>query len=129
METVIQQILSPAWLIMGLSRTMHPKAWTNAFAQVRDSRCAAFIMGGFALPIGLLIIVGHNKWVLDWPLFITVVGWGMVIKSTIYLLYPTAADIVMERAGKSERAIRFIGIIMTVFGVILTWQAFVPSGS
>ena len=121
--------LLAAWLIMGLSRAVHPKVWTEVIAQVKSSRCAGFIMGGFALPIGLLIIVGHNKWVFDWPLFITVCGWGMVIKSAIYFLLPRVADIVIERAGSSERVLRITGIIMAAFGAILTWQAFVGSGS
>ena len=129
METVIQQTFSPAWLIIGLSRAVHPKAWTDVIAQAKGSRCTAFIMDGFALLGGLLIIVGHNKSVLDWPLFITVVGWGMVIKSTIYFLYPRAADIVIERAGKSERELRFSGIVTAVAGGILIWQVFVPRGS
>ena len=129
MDIVIQQIFSPAWFIMGLSRAVHPKAWIEMIAHVKSSHCAGFIMGGFALPIGLLVIVCHNKWVLDWPVFITVCGWGMVIKSVVYFLYPKAADIVIERAGKSARGLRIAGIVMAVFGGILTWQAFVGSGS
>ena len=91
MEAVIQEIFSPVWLILGISRAVHSRLWLDLIAEVRKSRFAGFFMGVSALPVGLLLIVGHNEWVLDWPLFITVVGWGMAIKGTIYLLVPNAA--------------------------------------
>ncbi len=125
MDTAIQQIFSPAWLIVGISRILHPNLWTDLIAEIRKSRFAGFWMGSFALTVGLFLIVGHNKWVLDWPLFITVVGWGMAIKGTIYLLVPKAAEAVIERAGKSNRVLRISGIVMAGSGGVLTWQVFV----
>ncbi len=125
MEAVIQEIFSPVWLILGISRAAHSGLWLDLIAEVRKSRFAGFFMGVSALPVGLLLIVGHNEWVLDWPLFITVVGWGMAIKGTIYLLVPNAAEAVIERAGKSKRVLRVSGIVMAAFGAVLTWQAFV----
>jgi len=125
MEAVIQEIFSPVWLILGISRAVHSRLWLDLIAEVRKSRFAGFFMGISALPVGLLLIVGHNQWVLDWPVFITVVGWGMAIKGTIYLLVPNAAEAVIERAGKSERVLRVSGIVMAAFGAVLTWQAFV----
>ena len=125
MDTVIQQIFPPAFLIVGVSRILHPHLWTDLIADIGKSRFAGFWMGSFALTVGLFLVVGHNKWVLDWPLFITVVGWGMAIKGTIYLLVPKAAEAVIERAGKSNRVLRVSGIVMAAFGGVLTWQVFV----
>ena len=125
MEAAIQEIFSPVWLILGISRAVHSRLWLDLIAEIRKSRFAGFFMGVSALPVGLLLIVGHNKWVLDWPLFITVVGWGMAIKGTIYLLVPNAAEAVIERAGKSKRVLRVSGIVMAGSGGVLTWQVFV----
>ncbi len=125
MDTVIQQIFSPAWLIVGISRILHPNLWTDLIADIGKSRFAGFWMRSFALTVGLFLIVGHNKWVLDCPLFITVVGWGMAIKGTIYLLVPKAAEAVIERAGKSNRVLQVTGIVMAAFGGVLSWQVFV----
>ena len=80
MEAVIQAVFSPVWLILGISRAVHSRLWMDLIAEVGKSRFAGFFMGVSVLPIGLLLIVGHNKWVLDWPVFITLVGWGMAIK-------------------------------------------------
>ena len=125
MDTVIQQIFSPAFLILGVSRILHPNLWIDLIANIGKSRFAGFWMGSFALTVGLFLILGHNKWVLDWPLLITVVGWGMAIKGTIYLLVPKAAEVVIERAGKSNRVLRVSGIVMAAFGGVLSWQVFV----
>ncbi len=56
------------------------------------------------LPIGVILIVGHNVWVWDWPLALTVAGWAMTIKCTLYLLVPHTADRVLDRnVAKTSR--------------------------
>ena len=68
MDTVIQQIFPPAFLILGVSHILHPKLWTDLIANIGNSRFAGFWMGSIGLTVGLFLIVGHNKWVLDCPL-------------------------------------------------------------
>ena len=124
MEAVVQEIFSPVILILGISRAVHARRWMELIAEIGKSRFAGFFIGIFALPTGLLIVAGHNLWVLDWPVFITLVGWGMAIKGTIYLVLPQAAEAVIERAGKSIRILQGTGMVMAAFGAILSWQVY-----
>jgi len=49
---------------------------------------APLIIGMYTLPTGLVILLGHNIWAWDWPVVVTIAGWGMTIKATLYLIFP-----------------------------------------
>ena len=51
-----------------------------------------FVIPLFTLPFGLLLVTTHNIWKWELPLFLTIAGWGMTIKSAAYLLTPGLAD-------------------------------------
>jgi hypothetical protein len=78
----------------------------------------------YTLPFGLVLIAGRNVWVWDWPAFFTIAGWGMTIKSALYLLIPGLADAMpTKQMAKSARSFQIAGAVMTIFGAIVTWQA------
>jgi hypothetical protein len=128
MDWYIQAIYGPLILIFGLSHLVRPRLWADFFIAMKRTGFAPLIIGMYTLPTGLILIVLHNRWVLDWPLFITLSGWGMTIKSVVYLLYPEAPDRLVaepERLlGRHYRVFRAGGLAMILFGGILTWQAF-----
>jgi len=124
---LIERIVAPCFLLMGLSHLIQPRMWVRFFELVRQSGAAGAIIGLYTLPFGLLLIVGHNVWVFDWPVFLTVAGWGMTIKSAIYLLVPGAADRALaSNAARSEWSYRLVGALAVACGGIITWQAWTP---
>jgi hypothetical protein len=129
MDWYIQAIYAPLILIFGLSHLTQPRLTADFFIAMKRTGFAPLIIGMYTLPTGLILIVGHNKWVLDWPLFITLSGWAMTLKSIVYLVFPGTPDrLVTEPERLLDRhawVFRVAGLILVVFGGILTWQAFV----
>jgi hypothetical protein len=124
MEATVRELMGPAFLIVGLSHLAQPGEWLKFFAVVKQTGVAGFIIAMFTLPVGLLLLVGHQVWRWEPALFLTVAGWGMTVKSTIYMLLPRAADRMIERGlAKSPRSFQLVGALMAVFGGIITWQA------
>jgi hypothetical protein len=88
---------------------------------------APLIIGMYTLPTGLIILLGHNVWAWDWPVFVTIAGWGMTTKATIYLLFPAIPNRMIDNADRWQKAysvFRVVGAVMSVLGAVLTWQAF-----
>src|SRR5262249_14873344 len=77
----IQAVVAPGFLLMGLSHLVQPQLSVRFFEVVRQTGATGFIIPLYTLPLGLVLIAGHNLWVWDWPLVLTVSGWGMVFKS------------------------------------------------
>jgi hypothetical protein len=120
----IQAVFAPAFLLMGLSHVVQPLLWIRFFEVLRQTGLAAFIIPIYTLPFALVLVVGHNLWAWDWPLFLTVAGWGMTIKCALYLLVPELANRTLEKKiVKSARTFQIAGAIMALFGAIITWQA------
>jgi hypothetical protein len=98
--------------------------WVRLFELVRQTGSAAIIIALYTLPFGLFLIATHNIWSWDWLLFLTVAGWGMTIKSTLYLLVPGLADqMLAKRMATTSRGYQIVGAAATLIGAILTWQS------
>jgi hypothetical protein len=101
-----------------------PQLWIRFFTTLRQTGLAAAIIPMYTLPFALLLVVGHNVWAWGWPLFLTIAGWGMLIKSALYALVPGLADRMLEsKLARSPRSFQIVGAIMAVFGGVLTWQS------
>ena len=121
---IIQAVMAPAFLVLGMSHLVQPQLWVRFFEVVRQTRLAAVIIPMYTLPLALVLIVGHNVWKWDWSLFLTIAGWVLTIKCTLYLLVPGLVDRMLQKnMAKSARSYQAAGAIMTFFGGVLAWQA------
>lgn len=111
-------------VVYGLSHVLHPVRWAVLFLGLRERPEGGLLIGLLTLPLGLAMVVGHNVWVLDWPVLVTVAGWLMLIKGTIYVLAPQT----FLKASPSShetfvRGFRRVGTAMTVLGAVLLIDA------
>ena len=52
----------------------------------------------------------QSIWTWDWPLFLTIAGWGKTIKSAAYLLIPQLADRMLEKKmATTPRGYQIVG--------------------
>lgn len=54
----------------------------------------------FTATAGLILLLGHNVWAWDWPVFVTIAGRGMAAKATIDLLFPAVPDRMIVNADR-----------------------------
>jgi hypothetical protein len=121
---IVEAVIAPAFLLVGLSHLLQPRLWVEFFELLRATGLAAAIIPMYTLPVSLVLIVGHNVWVWDWPVVLTVAGWMMTLKCAIYLILPGAADrMLRKQMAKSPRSFQIVGAIMAVVGAVLTWQS------
>jgi uncharacterized protein YjeT (DUF2065 family) len=120
MEHVVQQVCAPLFVLIGLSHLLQPVAWKRFFDRIRETGVGAYIVAMMQLPTAVFIVAGHNRWVADWPVAITIVGWGSLVKCALYLLLPQTFDRVVTRATKDARAYQVPGAVLLVLGAILT---------
>ena len=125
MDEFIAEIFSVAILIYGLSHFLQAKRWGRFLSILLEGEQAPFIIGSLTLPLGLFIVIGHNIWVLDFPVIITVCGWGMVIKSIAYLLFPGCIKMITPDTEINLRYASIgVGILMIIMGLILVFDTY-----
>jgi hypothetical protein len=74
-----------------------------------------------ALIFGILIVVSHNIWDMDWRVIITILGWLTLLKGVMRLFYP---EFVMKKVTKcvENKASYTIMMLITLFiGLVLLY--------
>lgn len=88
MDIAIERLVAISFFVLGLSHIFQPRAWVEFFIRFRDKGTVGSLqLGLFHLPLGLLIVSFHNIW-HGLPIVVTIIGWGQLLKSFLYLTYP-----------------------------------------
>jgi hypothetical protein len=101
------EVLAIIWFgVLGLSHLLQPKAWAAFFILLRDKgEVGAFLDGFLNLPMAGVIIGFHNVW-SGIPIVLTLVGWGLLIKSLLRFCLPKQGLMMMARVSM-ERSWEF----------------------
>lgn len=88
METSVEKLTALYFLVIGLSHIAQPRAWVHFFVLLREKQEVGSLLNGFVhFPLGAFIVAFHDVW-HGIPVIVTIAGWGLVIKSTIYFVFP-----------------------------------------
>ena len=123
-EALIERWFAVGWLIFGLSHLLYPRKWAALFQPLRERDTGGLLLGLFNLPIGLVVVLGHNVWVWGIPVVVTLAGWVMVFKSVVYLWFPGTLTRVMPTEERMERAFRIAGAVSILLGALLIYDFF-----
>ncbi len=123
MELLIERMFAVGFLVAGLSHLLWPRLWGQLFFDLLQSQYAPLVVAVYTLPLGLLIVVGHNLWVWDVAVATTVAGWIMTVKSVVYLVYP---KVLRKIAPQDYRGRKFaaVGAAMMPLGIWMVYGAF-----
>jgi hypothetical protein len=124
MAASIDLISGLVLLFFGLSYLINAHYWARAIKSMLRQPGLMFPLVLLLLICGLLIIVGHNIWVADWHVIVTIVGWLTVLKGVIVLMFPQVLSVYV---GWSERTlmttVRLGGIIWASLGGYITYMS------
>ena len=123
-ETLIERWFAIGWLIFGLSHVLYPAKWAALFLPLRERETGGLLLALFNLPLGLVVVLGHNVWVWGIPVAVTLAGWVMILKSVVYLLFPRALSRVMPTDERMESAFRIAGAVSILLGALLIYDSF-----
>ena len=125
MELLIERVVALVYLIMGLSCIVQARMWRELSLELLNSPNSLVRWSLQWLPLGLIVILGHNLWVTDWRIIVTLIGWVVTLKCVLYLLFPRWSDFIKNW---SERFLfRYItvgGGIVAAVGVFLSFMSF-----
>jgi hypothetical protein len=109
METAVEKLAAICILVTSLSHIIQPRAWAEFFIMLREKgKVGSLLAGLLHFPLGVIIVAFHNIW-HGLPIVVTIMGWGFLLKSVLYLIYPAhgmrmLARISVERAWEFEVA-------------------------
>ena len=124
LDTLIERWFAIGWLVFGLSHLLYPAKWAALILPLREREGGGLLLGMFNLPVGLVLVLGHNVWTWGLPVIVTLAGWAITLKSAVYLLFPRTHVLVMPTRERMERGIRVFGAVMIVLGALSGYDSF-----
>jgi hypothetical protein len=123
MELAIQKLAIVTFFVLGLSHIFQSRVWAQFFIDLRSKgESSSFITGFINLNLGALVVAFHNVW-HGIPIILTIAGYGWVLKSLIYFVFPkrglkTLARVTLERSWEFIA----IGVVMVGIGGLLLFS-------
>ena len=123
---VLSNYLAELWglslVVVCLSLLIKTKYLRRLFASLEDSN-NLFCWGLCSFVIGTASVLGHNIWVKDWRVVVTIFGWIGLIKGLTLLFTP---ELTIKWVRKMENAsfLPFTLVIGVFIGLALTYFGF-----
>jgi len=86
-----------------------------------DDKAFVISTGYITLLMGLVTVILHNVWVLNWKVAITILGWSTLIKGIMKVGFPEKIHKEAQRFKKNQW---ISAVIIILLGAGLMWMSF-----
>jgi len=120
MEDRIAIVMVILLTALGISHILQPRAWVDFFVRLREQGKPGILMVGILhLQPAILIVAFHNRW-SGLPLILTLIGWGWLIKGSLYLMFPRVGLMSIGRVS-IQRSHEFVigGVVLLVLTALI----------
>ena len=117
MEVAVTKLAAVCFFVVGVSHVVRPRAWAQFFVDLRGRGETGSLLNALLhFPLGVVIVSFHNVW-RGLPVVLTLIGWGLVLKSFIYFVFPAHGAKVLAQVSV-ERSWGFV--VAGLFSVALS---------
>jgi arginine exporter protein ArgO len=112
-SSYIARLIGPACIAITVSELLNLRIFENPNPHL------VYLNGTLLLIAGLAIVRAHNRWVFDWTVLITLVGWIGVLGGLGRMFFPEA-----------QKEVLFYVVAASIFtlliiGIVLTFKAYI----
>lgn len=125
----LARVIGLSLSILSLALLINAKHITSVITMLFQNDALQFILGILILIIGSLLVVSHNIWKSSWVVIITILSWLILIKGSIYLIFPGWVPAILQHYSYSTCAVFIGGIIDLLIGLYLCYMGFLTSFS
>lgn len=117
MELAVTKLAIICFFVTGVSHIVQPRVWAEFFIGMhRKGGVGSFQNALLHFPLGALIVAFHNVW-HGLSIVLTLVGWGLLLKSFIYFIFPKHGVKMLARVSV-QRSWEFV--VAGVFSLCLS---------
>ena len=120
----ISKFLGPIILALSISMIVNPKQLQETTRRFLADSPLVLISGVLAMTAGLSIVNTHNVWIMDWPLIITLFGWGLIVGGASRIMLPNIIEKVGGTLMDRPTTTRIIGALWGALGLFLALKGY-----
>jgi hypothetical protein len=111
-------------VITGFFTFIKYKEFPNIIKSMSLEKGTLFVLAIITLMIGLLLVVSHNIWVLDWRLLITLIAWLILLSGIFRLFFLDYFARVGQWWTKHMSCAITVSVIFFLIGIFLIYKGF-----
>lgn len=96
---------------------IRPQALHDVKRLIVENRAFGLTYGYLSLFLGLISVLLHNIWTMDWHVLITIFGWLALLKGIIVIAWPE-----ISKNTKYETRIKSTRIALVVVSALAVWM-------
>ena len=112
------------FLIVGLGLVLNMSQMKVMMSEILKDRALLFVTGFMALIIGILMVISHNIWLMDWRVVITVTAWLSLFKGIALIMFPQKAIEINQKFITNDKLYYTMSVIVVLIGVFLSYHGF-----
>jgi len=89
--------------------------------EMTDNKAFVISTGYISFLMGLVTVILHNVWALNWKVAITILGWSTLIKGIMKIGFP---EVIHKQAQRFKKKQILSAIFMILLGAWLLWMSF-----
>lgn len=119
----IARLMGPVLLIIAIGMVfglvVEGPGYSSLMKEFIADRAVIFLTGILALLAGVAIVNAHNLWVQDWRVIVTILGWLLVVRGIMLLVFPLTVQVFGDRIAASQTGVVAGAAVTFVLGAIL----------
>lgn len=85
---------------------------------------AIFITGFLETVLGILLVLKHNVWTLDFRVIITIIGWILLVRGVGRIFFPDKSMQMVSKFKKNKTIFTPLLLFVFLIGAYLTYKGF-----
>jgi len=120
----LARLIGPVMTLVGVSLLVDEAAFRKMALEFLRNPALIFFSGMIMMSAGLVVVLTHNVWVLDWHVIITLLGWVTVISGAARVFAPQRATKVGKKFLIYKDFTTAAAAIWLVVGAVLCYFDF-----
>jgi len=119
----LAQIYGPILVAVSLGIFLSRNYYTRIYSELEKDSLAVLVFGIAMMAGGITHLMIHNSWSTLPQIVISIIGWGMLLKGIIFVVYPGLAD----RSGDywvNHKLISIAGWATLIIGTYISWISY-----
>jgi len=117
----LASIFGPILVFLGIWMLLYQDNVKKVVESFQKTPAILYLTGMINLILGLTFITSFNVWKANFEILVTLLGWVFFIRGLIIFFLPNA---ILKLLKAQENAYVFFGLISVVWGLALSWLAF-----
>ena len=108
--------------VIGLSMLVNPHNFRKLLRFAEDE-AMMYLSGVCSFVIGIASVLGHNIWVYDWRVVVTIFGWIALAKGVVRIFKPDFAKMWVNKV-KDKEWLQYAMVVVVLVGCVMVYLGF-----